>query len=132
MFAAVIAEPGKSAGYRTWSGNLPIGTLPGLIALREADGTVARYFALVRKLRAGRVALELDRYHKERGAFPATLEELKGVSGTVRVDPRTGGALAYRNGKFPVEQGNPRTTGTEKRKTDGVEIGGEDGFRLRR
>ena len=132
MFAAVIAEPGKSAGYRTWSGNLPIGTLPGLIALREADGTVARYFALVRKLRAGRVALELDRYHKERGAFPATLEGLKGVSGAVRVDPQTGGALAYRNGKFPVEQGNPRTTGTEKRKTDGVEIGGEDGFRLRR
>ena len=130
-FDAVVSDPGRYADVRSWAGTLPVGTAPGTAALRPAEEAVSRYFLLVRKLRAGRIALALDRYREARGGFPGTLEDWKELP-AVCTDPETGEALSYRKDGFTVEVKNPVSGASRKRKFEGVEIGGEEGFRVKR
>ena len=129
---AAVADPQQYAAIRHWSEGLPCGVTPGISVLRMADETVLRYFLLMRKLRAGRIALELERYREARGGFPEMLGELKELPDSVRMDPLTGRGMEYRKNGFVVTMTDSAGGAGKTRKIDGAEIGGRAGFRIRR
>lgn len=130
-FEAAVGEPEKYAGIRSSLAGLPVGLTPGVSALHAADAVVARYRGLVRRMRAGGVALWLDRYRQAHGAFPDTLAELKKeFPVAVCTDPLSGETLKYEKKKFSVEATEPVSGVTRLRWTDGAVIGGDAGFRI--
>lgn len=90
---AAVADPARFSGFETWrEGAASYAAMP----LGVIGSVVERYVSLVRKLRAARIGLELDRYRRAHGGFPDSLAGLKGLPASVSIDPETGEPIGYR------------------------------------
>ena len=130
-FRNAVSEPQRLEAAAAWLRVLPFGAEPVVSVLSEVNGEMDRYVALLRKVRSARVALALDRSRKARGGFPETLADVSGLSAELLADP-AGGPLAYSADGFEVEAVDSAAGSSRMQKFDGAEIGGRNGFRLRK
>lgn len=130
-FRNAVSEPQRLEAAAAWLRALPFGAEPVVSVLSEVNGEMDRYVALLRKARSARVALALDRSRKARGGFPETLGDVSGLSAELLADP-AGGPLAYSADGFEVKAVDPAAGSSRMQKFDGAEIGGRNGFRLRK
>jgi len=132
QFSRAAGEPLPATVAGEWCRALPFGAVPAGRALLLVDGYRRYYVGLLRKVRAARIGLALDRYRLAHGGFPASLSELDGLPPYLLTDPETGNPMRYVSG-FDAAVCNASTGGVRTVRMDGVEVGDRgNGFCLRR
>ena len=132
LFWRAAGEPLPVTVAGEWCRSLSSGTVPAARALLSVDEYRRYYIGLLRKVRAARIGLALDRYRLAHGGFPASLSELEGLPPYEVTDPETGAPMRYAFG-FDAAVSNAATGDVRTVRMDGVEVGGgRYGFRLRR
>lgn len=132
-FRNAVSEPQRLEAAAAWLRVLPFGAEPVVSVLSEVNGEMDRYVALLRKVRSARVALALGPQPESAGRLPGDARRM-----CPGLPPpscwRTLPAVRWRTLRTGLKwkPSIPLAGSSRMQKFDGAEIGGRNGFRLRK